>query len=45
MDVVQLTKAKLFKLYINPYSHFENMAFDVFKSLINPSNEQLPLKW
>ncbi len=45
MDVVQFTKAKLFKLYINPYSHFENMAFDVFKSLINHSNEQLPLKW
>jgi hypothetical protein len=45
VDVVKLTKAKLFKLYTNPYSHFENIAFDVFKFLINHSNEQLPLEW
>jgi hypothetical protein len=45
VDVVMLAKAKLFKLYTNPYSHFENMAFDVFKFLINHSNEQLPSKW
>jgi hypothetical protein len=43
--VVKLAKAKLFKLYTNPYSHFENMAFDAFKFLINHSNEQLPLEW
>jgi hypothetical protein len=35
----------LFKLYIDPYSHFENMAFDVFKFLINHSNEQPTLEW
>jgi len=39
VDVVKVAKAKLFKLHTNPYSHFENMAFDVFKFLINHSNE------
>ncbi len=42
MDVIKLANAELFKFYINPYSHFEDLAFDAFKSLIN-SNEQLPL--
>ncbi len=45
VDVVKLAKAKLFKLYTSPYSHFENMAFDAFKFLINHSNEQLHLEW
>jgi len=44
VDVVKLAKAKLFKLYINPYTHFENMDFDVFKFMINHLNE-LPLEW
>ncbi len=45
MDVIKFANAKLFKLYTNLYSHFENKTFDVFKYLINHSNEQLPLGW
>jgi hypothetical protein len=45
MDVIKFANVELFKLYTNPYSHFENITFDVFKSLINHSNEQLPLGW
>jgi hypothetical protein len=45
MDVIKLVNVELFKLYIDPYSHFEDLPFDAFKSLINHSNEQLPLGW
>jgi hypothetical protein len=39
VDVVKFIKAKLFKLYINPFFCFEDLAFDAFNSLINYFNE------
>ncbi len=45
MVAIKLANVELFKLYIDPYSHFQNLAFDAFKSLINHSNEQLPIRW
>jgi hypothetical protein len=45
VNVIKLAKAELFKLYTNPYTHFEDSVFDALKSLINHLNEQLPLEW
>jgi hypothetical protein len=45
MVAIKLANVELFKLYTDPYSNFQNLAFDAFKFLINHSNEQLPLRW
>jgi hypothetical protein len=45
MDVIKFANVELFKLYTDPHSRFEDITFDVFKSLINHLNEQLPLGW
>ncbi len=42
-DVMKLAKTELFYLYIDSYSYFESPTFDAFNSLINHTNQQLPL--
>jgi len=45
VHVIKLAKVEFFRLYTNPYSHFENSAFNAFKYLINHLNEHLHLGW
>jgi len=34
LDVINLTKAKLFHLYIDPFFNFDDPLFDIFTKLL-----------
>jgi len=45
MDVTNLTKTKLFHLYIIPISNFDDFMFYDFTKFLQYSNDVLPLSW
>jgi hypothetical protein len=45
MDVINLTKTKLFHFYIIPISNFDGPMFYNFTKFLQHSNDVLPLSW
>ncbi len=45
LDVINLVKAKLFHLYIDPFSSFDDPLFNDFTKLFQQSSGVLLIQW